>query len=73
MKDARRRGCLVVGLLWFALFAFTWLATTMGDCVGEGCETRRATLKHWLVFGELALLVGIAWFFYRRVMKDGDF
>jgi hypothetical protein len=75
-RKARRTGCLIVGLFWAALFAFTFAATTIGDCSDDpdqsGCEERRASLQHRLLLGELVLLVGIGWFFYRLEMKDGE-
>jgi hypothetical protein len=29
-------------------------------------------MRHWM-FGEVLLLVGVGWIFYRREMKDGEF
>jgi hypothetical protein len=48
----------------------------MGDCAngpGDTCEQDRATLQHRLLLGELVLLIGIGWVFYRLEVKDGEF
>jgi hypothetical protein len=58
------------------LFFITLLAGVMGDCErgpGDDCQVRReAMMRHWM-FGEVLLLVGVGWIFYRREMKDGEF
>ena len=54
----------------------TFLAGVMGDCVdrpGEtGCEAQREANMYYWMFGELVVLVGAGWLFYRGGMKDGD-
>ena len=71
-----RIGCFAFGLFWCALFFFTFLAGVWGDCVerpGDNCQVRReATMHRWMI-GEVLLLVGAGWIFYRREMKDGEF
>jgi hypothetical protein len=69
----RRFGCLIFSFFWVILVFITIFVTTFGDCADPGCEDRRETLQHRLLLGELALLVGVGWFFYRREMKDGGF
>ena len=54
----------------------TFLIGVMGDCAdrpGDDCEARRETTMHRWMLGEVALLVGAGWFFYRREMKGDDF
>jgi hypothetical protein len=67
---------LVFGLFWCALFLFTFLAGVMGDCADgpyDDCQVRREAMMGRWMLGELLLLVGVGWFFYRREMKDGEF
>jgi hypothetical protein len=55
----------------------TFFAGVMGDCAdrdGEtGCEARREATMHRWMLGEVVLLVGAGWLFYRRRTKDGEF
>jgi len=48
----------------------------MGDCADgpyDDCQVRREAMMGRWMLGELLLLVGVGWFFYRREMKDGEF
>ena len=75
-RHSRNVGCLFFGVFWSALFAMTFLAGVMGDCVDRpgqtGCEAEREAIMHYWMLGELVVLVGVGWLFYRRRMKDGD-
>ncbi|MFL6734550.1 MAG: hypothetical protein ACJ8EY_07630 [Sphingomicrobium sp.] len=77
-RNIRRAGCLIVGLFWTGLFLITILGTTMGDCFSEEpeksqCEHARTINQRKWLGGELLLLVGIGWIFYRLELKNGEF
>jgi hypothetical protein len=65
----------VFGLFWFGLFSLTWWGGVVGDCANgpnDNCQTRRETMMHRWMLGEVLLLIGAGWIFYRLEMKDGQ-
>jgi len=68
---------LAFAAFWVLLFMLTNLFFALGDCTRDldtgHCINQPVHLE-WFVFGgELLLLVGVGWVFYRREMKDGEF
>jgi hypothetical protein len=56
----------------------TLIGTSLGDCVYDEpahsqCEAQRTRTQRIALGIELAVLVGLGWFFYRRDMKDDEF
>jgi hypothetical protein len=58
------------------VFLLTIVAGVMGDCErgpGDDCQIRREANMHRWMLGEVLVLVGVGWIFYRRGMKDDEF
>jgi hypothetical protein len=65
-------------MLWVAVMVVTFVGLSLGDCAPDEpghsqCEARRTRTQEMVVGIELAILVGLGWFFYRREMKDDEF
>ena len=66
---SRRIGCLIFGLVWAAIFAFTNFGLALGDPVDRNA-INPLSVAFWI---EIAVFVVAAILFYRVNMKDGEF
>jgi len=75
LSPLRHLGCAVIAVLWGAVMIVTYAGLSLGDCAPHEpahsqCEVQRTTVQVIALGIELAVLIGMAWYFYRRDRKD---